>query len=109
MVRLGRMNGQTKCSRPANHDRTLVLHADWCRSIGGWLGNGVLFRDGDVMNTKAKPDLNAVEAHIRFQARTDWREEGRLDGYKNHPLGSWERSVYLDEAQKIHFADERSQ
>ena len=61
------------------------------------------------MNTKAKPDLYAVEAHIRFQARQDWREEGRLDGYKQYPLESFERSIYLSEAQKIQFADEISQ
>ena len=61
------------------------------------------------MNTKASPNLQTIEANIRFQARQDWREEGRLDGYKSHPLESFERSVYLDEAQKIKFHDEMSQ
>lgn len=61
------------------------------------------------MNTKAKPDLKTIEAHIRFQARMDWREEGRLDGYKQHPLDSLERTFYLSEAQKIQFAEEMSE
>jgi hypothetical protein len=61
------------------------------------------------MNTKAKPDLTAIEAHIRFQARQDWREEARLDGYRQYSLDSLERSIYLDEAQKIAFKDGESQ
>jgi hypothetical protein len=60
------------------------------------------------MNTPAKPDIKSVEAHIRFQARQDWREEARLDGYKQYPLDSFERSTYLSEAQKIRFADQQS-
>jgi len=60
------------------------------------------------VNTKAKPDLKTVELHIRFQARQDWREEARLDGFKQYPLDSFERSIYLDEAQHIRFADELS-
>lgn len=60
------------------------------------------------MNTKAKPDLKAIEAHIRFQARQDWREEGRIDGFREYPLDSFERGVYLDEAQKIKFHEDHA-
>jgi len=59
------------------------------------------------MNAKT-PDLRSIEEHIRFQARQLWREEGRLDGHKQYPLGSFEKSIYLDEAQKIKFADMQS-
>jgi hypothetical protein len=48
------------------------------------------------------------ESMIRFEVRMLWREEGRLDGYKQYPLGSSERSIAIDEAQKIAFEHEMS-
>lgn len=48
------------------------------------------------------------ESDIRFEVRWLWKEEGRLDGFNHYPLGSIERLIATDEAQKILFADEMS-
>ena len=48
------------------------------------------------------------EQEIRFKARLDWRNEARLDGYKQYPLSSLERSWYISESQKILFDDGES-
>lgn len=49
-----------------------------------------------------------TESQIRFEVRWLWKEEGRLDGYTQYPLGSFERSISISEAQKIRFDDEMS-
>jgi len=50
-------------------------------------------------------ELQKTEAQLRFEVRTIWREEGRVDKYKDYPLGSFERGICLSEAQKIEFAE----
>lgn len=42
-----------------------------------------------------------TETAIRFRARLDYREEGRLDGYAHYPPGSTEQAIYCDEAAVI--------
>jgi hypothetical protein len=41
------------------------------------------------------------ESQVRYQCRSEYRDEGTLDGYKKFPKGSQERLWYVDEAQKI--------
>ncbi len=56
------------------------------------------------MNTQQRISTKS-ETELRFEVRWLWKEEGRLDGYLKYPLGSFERSISIDEAQKIQFAD----
>lgn len=52
-----------------------------------------------------------TEASIRFAIGLAWREgdyDGVLSYYRRFPLDSFERSVAIEEAQKLIFADEQS-
>jgi hypothetical protein len=53
-------------------------------------------------------ELPKTESQLRFEVRMAWREEGRIDKFKDYPLYSYERSICISEGQKIVFAEELS-
>ena len=50
--------------------------------------------------------MSESESSLRFKVRNAYREDGRLDTYKEYPADSIERSICISEAQKIRFEDE---
>ncbi len=54
------------------------------------------------------PVMKKSESQIRFEVRQLYRDEGVLDGYKQYPPNSFERSISISEAQKIAFEHEMS-